>query len=118
MVGIHGAGSAANVRRMPRETPNRISRRCTGYSAGLLGPVLEDRTCASGVLNFERNERPTPEQSTAVGRLETALAKDPRSAAEPFSLVIQTRRLGVETRAAQALNKFIDDFQRVFGKEV
>jgi hypothetical protein len=47
------------------------------------------RTCASVVLDSERNERPPPEQSAAVRRLEAALAKDPRSAGEPVSLVIQ-----------------------------
>jgi hypothetical protein len=67
------------------------------------------------VLDFERNERPTPEQSAAVGRLQAALAKDPGA---PVSLIIQTRRMGVQTRVSQALNQFLDDFQRVFRKEI
>ena len=70
------------------------------------------------MLELGPSEQPTPEQSESVRRLEAALAKDPRSAGEPVSLVIQNRRVGVETRSAQARNRFIDDFQRVFGKEV
>jgi hypothetical protein len=71
------------------------------------------------VLDFESNERPTPEQSAAVGRLEAALAKDPRSAGEPIYLVIQTpSRVGVETRYSKALKDTIAGFERLFGKEV
>jgi hypothetical protein len=102
MVGIHSAGSAANVRRLRRET---VLTRFRGDAQD--APLdLEDRTCASVVLDFERNEQPTPEQSESVRPLEAALAKDPQSVGQPVSLVIQNRRLGVETRVSKALWRF------------
>jgi hypothetical protein len=72
------------------------------------------------VLDFVCSEQPTSKQSEAVRRLEAALAKDPRGAGAPVSLVIQTgaRRVGVETQLAKALKETIAGFERVFGKEV
>ena len=83
MVGIRSAGSAAKVRRMRREI---VLTRFRGDAQDT--PLnLEDRACASVVLDFERNEQPTPEQLEFLRAVEAALAKDPRSAGEPVSLV-------------------------------
>jgi hypothetical protein len=64
------------------------------------------------VLDFERNEQPTTEQSESVGRLEAASTEDSGSVG-----VIQTPgRAGVETQYSKAPKDTHAGFERVFGK--
>jgi hypothetical protein len=76
----------------------------------------ESRMSASVVLDFERNERPTPEQSAAVGRLQANLAKDPRGGST--DLVIQVPVVGGATGPGRAAYNFIQGWQQYTGKQV
>jgi hypothetical protein len=77
----------------------------------------EARTSAAVVLDFVPNEQPTPEQSAAVGRLETALAKDPRSAGRGIKLSIQTP-LDPTTGSGRAALDFVQGWERATGKQI
>jgi hypothetical protein len=79
-------------------------------------PNLEDRICASVVLVFERNERPTAEQSESVRRLETAFAKDPRGG--PTDLVVQVPVVGGATGSGRAALDYIQGWERHTGKQI
>lgn len=76
----------------------------------------EARTSASVVLDFVRNEQPRPEQSAAVARLATTLAKDPRGG--PTDLVIQLPVVGGATRSGRAALDYIQGWERLTGKQV
>lgn len=76
----------------------------------------EARTSASVVLDFVRNEQPRPEQSAAVARLATTLAKDPRGG--PTDLVIQLPVVGRATGSGRAAYNFIQGWQQYTGKQV
>ena len=77
----------------------------------------EARTSAAVVLDFVRNEQPRPEQSAAVARLATTLAKDPRGG--PTDLVIlQPVADHTTTRPGRAALDFIQGWERLTGKQV
>ena len=77
----------------------------------------ESRTSTAVVLDFVRNEQPRPEQSAAVGRLSTVLAKDPRGG--PTDLVIlQPVADHTTTRPGRAALDFVQGWERLTGKQV
>lgn len=76
------------------------------------------RTSASVMLDFTPNAAPTPELSGAVGRLERALANDPRGAGKGIRLVAQDPVVSGATPAGQRLLTTIRGFEGLFGKKV
>jgi hypothetical protein len=118
MVGIHRAGSAANVRRTRRETI------LTGFPGDardtppdFFGQFERIAPARTFVLDFERNERPTPEQSESVRRLQASLAKDRRGGA-PDLVIVRPIADHTTTRSDQAALDFIQGWQRLTGKQV